>query len=364
MQERARTAPMPIDSPRREEQDREGNPSDSSVPITKPMSGRKWDGEGEKEGRRWDGYKEVLKVNRIAATESYCRGGKSRRRRHWIRRAGAIYSIHGRTNTNLRLDVQTASSLPIPCFFSRLLSPIHDFSLCLSFPPPCPLSSPAASFLPYRSSTVLHFFLSIGRPPSAAEYPVNSSFAIATWTWYTLRVRVHISKENVVFRINETGSVVFRLVKVRSTLNLMANYYPISGGTGICHARPVSSLFLSSSSLLLLLLLVLALDSGPSVQGNLCYAMESISLAAIVTFLRPRGTTFLRQTVALFWKILLTDRCMMRVCSAWIGCFIVGYENWRASCRRFRVKRVRLRDLVSSFQIEYRESLSEILLID
>lgn len=157
MQERARTAPMPIDGPRREEQDREGNPSDSSVPITKPMLGRKEDGEGEKEGRRWDEYKEVLKVNRIAATESYCRGGKSRRRRHWIRRAGAIYSIHGRTNTNLRLDVQTASSLPIPCFFSRLLSPIHDFflffHLLLSF-----FSSSISTFFPHCLVSTLSFF--------------------------------------------------------------------------------------------------------------------------------------------------------------------------------------------------------------
>lgn len=36
-------------------------------------------------------------------------------------------------------------------------------SFCLSFPPPFLLSSPTASFLPYLvSSTVLHFFLSIG----------------------------------------------------------------------------------------------------------------------------------------------------------------------------------------------------------
>lgn len=157
MQERARTAPMPIDSPRREEQDREGNPSDWSIPITKPMLERKWDGEGEKEGRRWNGYKEVLKVNRIAATESYCRGGKSRRRRHWIRRAGAIYSIHGRANTNLRLDVQTASSLPIPRFFSRLLSPIHDFSLffhlLLSL-----FSSFISTFFPLCLVSTLSFF--------------------------------------------------------------------------------------------------------------------------------------------------------------------------------------------------------------
>lgn len=170
MQERARTAPMPIDSPRREEQDREGNPSDSSVPITKPMLGRKWDGEGEKEGRRWDGYKEVLKVNRIAATESYCRGGKSRRRRHWIRRAGAIYSIHGRTNTNLRLDVQTASSLPIPCFFSRLLSPIHDFSLFFHFLLSL-FSSSMSTFFPRCLVSTLSFFhgpslLSLDRSPS------------------------------------------------------------------------------------------------------------------------------------------------------------------------------------------------------
>lgn len=40
--------------------------------------------------------------------------------------------------------------------------PSFFISFCLSFPPPFPLSSPSASFLRYRSSTVLHFFLSIG----------------------------------------------------------------------------------------------------------------------------------------------------------------------------------------------------------
>ena len=116
-----------------------------------------------------DGRKEVLKVNRIAATESYCRGGKSRRRRHWMRWAEAIYSIHGRANTNLRLDVQTAPSRLFlsPWLFPRLFLHLRPLPL-LYFPPhfslfhpvhPQPLFHPSASVahLPRdRSSSPCH----------------------------------------------------------------------------------------------------------------------------------------------------------------------------------------------------------------
>lgn len=56
-------------------------------------------------------------------------------RRHWTtrRRAEAIYSIHGRANTNLRLDVQTApGSLPL------FLSPFYSLHLFPAFLPTSP----------------------------------------------------------------------------------------------------------------------------------------------------------------------------------------------------------------------------------
>ena len=110
-----------------------------------------------------DARKEVLKVNRIAATESYCRGGKSRRRRHWMRRAEAIYSIHGRANTNLRLDVQTAPSRLFlsPWLFPRLFLHLRPLLLFSPSPPLFPLfslppcASPFSILLSFRPSALL-----------------------------------------------------------------------------------------------------------------------------------------------------------------------------------------------------------------
>lgn len=90
-------------------------------------------------------------------------------------------------------------------------------------------------FLSFCRSVLQHFFLTIGSPLPAINVH-HSSFATATRS-------TRYIKQLHVFRISETGPVNFRLVEIRSTLNLVGNYYPIFGGTSARHARPVSSLF-------------------------------------------------------------------------------------------------------------------------
>jgi len=52
----------------------------------------------------------VLKVNRIVATEGH--DGKPKGKRDAEEDAEAIYSIHGRANTDSRLDARTVDSPP------------------------------------------------------------------------------------------------------------------------------------------------------------------------------------------------------------------------------------------------------------
>lgn len=118
--------------------------------------------------------KEVLKVNRIAATESYCRGQRKveEERRHWTtrRRAEAIYSIHGRANTNLRLDVQTAPG-SLPLFLSPSYS-LHLFPAVSlpSPPPPLPVSPPYHSPPSTTSSSRSASYSSSRRNTSPARH--------------------------------------------------------------------------------------------------------------------------------------------------------------------------------------------------
>lgn len=150
-----------------EEQDREeegSSPRNSSVTHNERAGA----------GGRVEERKEVLKVNRIAATESYCRGQRKveEERRHWTtrRRAEAIYSIHGRANTNLRLDVQTApGSLPL------LLSPSYSLHLfpavsLPSPPPPLPVSPPYHSPPSTTSSSRSASYSSSRRNTSPARH--------------------------------------------------------------------------------------------------------------------------------------------------------------------------------------------------
>lgn len=321
-----------------------------------------------------DARKEVLKVNRIAATESYCRGGKSRRRRHWMRRAEAIYSIHGRANTNLRLDVQTAPSRLFlsPWLFPRLFLHLRPLLLFSPSPPLFPLfslppcASPFSILLSFRPSALLpHDRFS---SPCHQRTPLVICHSDSQHTIHqaTARVRVRVSKRNV-FRISETGPVNFRLVEIRSTLNLVGNYYPIFGGTSARHARPVSSLFF-----FFYFFFFSSPSSSSSRTGSQFWYFDSrqpllrhggINLVSLDRYFPApsRSTLFTTNGRFLFWKILLlADGCMMRVCSAWIGRPVVKTRVGRRGFKaKFQAERARSRKLVIGYfsdRHEYRES--------
>lgn len=273
-----------------------------------------------------------------------------------MRRAEAIYSIHGRANTNLRLDVQTAPSLPI--FSTSSFTYVHFSSFSLA---PSPFSISISTlllrpaFLPYRSPSVPPL-LPLDRlfhPPRVQRRLVICYSSHAHTTPFLL-VRVRVSA-GTVFRISETGPLDFRLVKIRSTLNLVGNYYPIFRGTSVVTLdlcpppfSPLRTAPTSASSYFSFF----SSSSSPFRCfdfSNLCYAAESISLAAIVTFLRPRAAPFSRQTAL---PILKNPPVRSTRDARLFG----SNSSLRCSTREsgFRGKRSKLRDLVIGLLDDYR----------